>query len=106
MPGLTTIKKESPNVISVIELKKLLIELKEKRPDICIRFRLLGEMWARNFMRVILVTAKGVLLNDEVTNEAISIANLTNIMQFEIDNRFQSFHPHFHYEVMPSPEFE
>ena len=42
----------------MLELKRLLVDLKEKRPDICVRYRLLGEMWGVNFMRVIHITEK------------------------------------------------
>src|SRR5438045_3003747 len=99
------IMSETQNLISVLELKRLLIDLKDKRPDICIRFRLLGEMWLINFMRIVLVSEKGVVLSDDTTNDLFTIPDLSNIMQFEIDNRFQNFQPHFHYEVKPMPEF-
>jgi hypothetical protein len=85
--------------ISVLELKRLLIELRDKRPDICIRFRLLGEMWFPHFMRIVLVTAKGVVLNNEVSNKLVIINRLSQVIQFELDRRFQNFKPHFHYNL-------
>ena len=85
--------------ISVLELKRLLIDLMEKRPDICIRFRLIGEMWLLHFTRVILITETGVIVNDEVSNKLIVVRDLWHVMQFEIDHRFQDFRPHFHYDV-------
>jgi hypothetical protein len=91
--------------VTVLELKRLLIELQNKRPDICIRFRLLGEMWFPQFMRIILVSNSGIILNNEVSNTLLRVRNLSRVMQFEIDNRFQNFHPHFHYDVKPSREF-
>ena len=91
--------------ISVIELRRLLVELKEYRPDICIRYRLMGEMWSSFFMKVTLVTERGILLTDELGKRLISLSDLTSVMQFEIDNRFRDFQPHFHYDVIPSPEF-
>ena len=91
-------------LVSVIELRRLLVELKEKRPDICFRYRLLGELWSQQFMRVMLVTEKGVILNEENSNKLGSISDLSNIMQFELDNRFQDFEPYYHYEVRPLPE--
>jgi len=95
---------EAPNLISVFELKKLLIELQEKRPDICFRYRLLGEMWVRNFMHIVRVTAKGALLIEEISNRLVTVPDLSLIMQFELDNRFQTFQPLFHYEVKPTAE--
>ena len=101
MQSGTTTLRDTPGVVSELELRRLLIELKEKRPDICVRYRLLGEMWAQHFMRVLQVTEKGVMLNDEASNKLVIVTNLANIMQFELDNRFQNFQPFFHYEVIP-----
>jgi len=89
--------------ISVLELKRLLIELRDKRPDICIRFRLLGEMWFPHFTRIILVTETGVILNNEVSNTLVNVTLLSQVMQFEIDRRFQNFKPHFHYDLTGFP---
>ena len=85
--------------ISVLELRRLLVELRDKRPDICIRFRLLGQMWLLHFMRIILVTDRGVVLNNEVSNRLVTVRDLNNVIQFEIDNRFQNYRPHYHYDV-------
>jgi hypothetical protein len=93
------------NLISVIELKRLLIDLKEKRPGICVRFRLMGELWARNFMSIAGVTDKGVVLKDSPNNNFIAISNLSDIMQFEIDEPFQGFRPYNHYDIVLSQEF-
>jgi hypothetical protein len=87
-------------LISVLELRRLMVELLEKRPDICIRFRLLGELWNVYFLRVMRVTGKGALLFDE-QNNIVSISDLNFVMQFEIDRPFQSFQPYYHYEVTP-----
>ncbi|HYG20590.1 MAG TPA: hypothetical protein VD816_16740 [Ohtaekwangia sp.] len=90
-------------LISVLEFRRLLVDLLEKRPDIYIRYRLLGDMWAKNFMRIILVTSRGVLVNDEIGNKLIALQDLAMVMQFEIEKSFQEFQPHFHYEVHPDP---
>lgn len=87
-------------LISVLELRRLMVDLSEKRPDICIRFRLLGELWALHFLRVMKTTEKGALFYDE-NNNLVSISDLNFIMQFEIDKPFQGFQPHYHYEVTP-----
>ncbi len=97
---------ETRSLISVVELKRLLVDLKSKRPDICIRYRLLGEMWETNAMRVIRVTERGAILNDETLNKLINLSDLSLIMQFEIDAPFQGFQPHFHYNVKPMPDFQ
>lgn len=95
MNGADNIVEHTKNLISVLELKRLLVDLKEKRPDICVRYRLLGEMWVVNSMRVISVTEKGVMLNDERNNRLINLPDLSSIMQFEIDAPFMGFQPHF-----------
>ena len=99
-------EKSDKAIVSVLQLKRLLVELAEKRPNVCIRPRLMGEMWSTNFMRVVAATEKGVLLRDEETNRFISVSDLSYIMQFELDNRFQNYQPHFHYEVRLSSEFD
>lgn len=93
--------EQTRNLISVLELKRLLVSLREHRPDICMRFRMMGQMWSANFMRVIHVTESGVLLNDETDGKLYNITDLTQIMQFELDHTFQAFSAHFHYEVSP-----
>lgn len=92
-----TLKK---TLISALELRRLMVDLSEKRPDICLRFRLLGEMWIVNFMEVLRVTDKGVILIDQ-SKKLVSINDLNFVMQFEIDKSFQSFQPYYHYEVTP-----
>lgn len=95
---------DSKKMIAVIELRRLLFELKEHRPDICIRYRLIGKMWIENFLRVIRLTDNGVLFNDETSQNTIEIPNLSQIMQFELDRPFQTFQPYFHYDVITSAE--
>ena len=97
--------EKANNLMSVLELKRLLVDLQDKRPDICVRYRLLGEMWVVNAMRVIKVTDKGVMLNDEQNNHLVNVPDLSSIMQFEIDAPFQGFQPHFHYDVRPLNDF-
>ena len=89
------------NVVSVLQLRRLLHALNDSRPDICVRFRLIGEMWQTNHLRVIQIGEKGVVLNDEGSTKMIVIQNLNNVMQFELDRAFQQYEPHFHYNVDP-----
>ena len=85
--------------VTILELRRLVVELRDKRPDICVRFRLLGEMWFPHFTRIVLVTETGVILNNEVTNKLIRVVDLSNVMQFEIDHTFQNYKPHDHYHI-------
>lgn len=91
----------SKTLIPVSELRRLIADLAEKRPDICIRFRLLGELWIVHFLRVMKATEKGGLFFDE-NNHLVSVADLSFVMQFELDKPFQGFQPFYHYEVTPA----
>lgn len=88
-------------LVSTIELKRLLVELKEKRSDIHIRIRLIGQMWKPNFMVIVGITDKGIILNDPVENTLIFLTDLSRVMQFETDAAFQGIQPHHHYIVQP-----
>jgi hypothetical protein len=87
------------NQISVLELRRLLYTIVDNRMDTCFRYRLLGEMWESNFLRVVEVTDKGALLTDETKNTFKCIGDLSQIMQFEIDVAVHNFIPHNHYEI-------
>lgn len=87
------------NQISVLELRRLLYTIVDNRLDTCFRYRLLGEMWEPNFLRVVEVTEKGVLVNDETNKIFKCVGDLSQIMQFEIDVAVHNFLPHNHYEI-------
>lgn len=87
-------------LVPVHDLRLLLSDLLEQRPDISVRFRLLGEMWMVNFFKIVRVSDRGVILYDDRAG-LVSVADLSFVMQFELDRRFQRFHPFYHYEVAP-----
>lgn len=89
------------DVVSVVELKRLLQEIKDHRADICIRLRMMGQMWQHHFFRIFLVTDNGAVLIDQVTNKTEIITNLPDVIQFELDSRFQNFQPYYHYTIQP-----
>lgn len=88
--------------VQVLELRRLLYELKDQRPDICVRFRLLGEMWQKSFMHVLKLTENGVIMVSDRNNETVAINDIREIIQFELDARYQNYHPHNHYTVEPT----
>ena len=90
--------------ISTIELRRLLFEIKDNRPDISIRFRILGEFWQSNHQRIIKITDSGVIIKDESSNKLMLIQDLRDVIQFEIDKPFYNFQPHYHYELDPRKE--
>ena len=95
--------REPVSKISVLELRKLLVLISENVHTVCFRYRLLGQMWQPNFMRVKDVTDTGVLLKDEMQNKTVLISDLKWIIQFELDGPIHSFAPNFHYDVIPDP---
>jgi hypothetical protein len=97
-PGYTLEMTDKKLTVPVLELRRLLTQIKDRRPDICVRFRRIGEMWQPNMMRVVTVTDTRVMVNDEQNNRLISIA-FSTIMQFEIDDRLYDYDRHFHYHV-------
>jgi hypothetical protein len=96
-----TVRRTS--LISVVDLRALFQEITDKRPDICIRYRLIGEMWANYFMRVVSVRGNAVLLQNERDGKLVSIHDMANIMQIELDHSFSGYQPFFHYEIQPFP---
>lgn len=85
--------------ISVLELRRLLHQIKDLRPDVCVRVRLMGELWQNNHLRIIKLTETGVILNDETVNKLIIIRNLKTVMQLELEYAFQQYQPNFHYSI-------
>lgn len=92
---MTKSKKE----ISISELKRLLFDLHDRQSYTCIRFRLLGEMWQKNFLRIFSIDEDAVVVSDEISGRLIKISDLTTFMQFELDHNFQQFIAYFHYDV-------
>jgi hypothetical protein len=85
--------------LSVLGLRRLLHDILATKPDVCFRYRIIGEMWTPNFKRVLHVSENGVLLRDEVTSHLTAISDLSNVIQFEIDSPFLDLRPYCHYNV-------
>ncbi|MEX1239921.1 MAG: hypothetical protein WEB30_09390 [Cyclobacteriaceae bacterium] len=87
------------NIVPFLELKRLLYELQDLRPDISFRYRLMGEMWQPNFLRIMQINEKGAVLIEETSKKLVIIQNLSNVMQFELDHPFRQYEAHNHYTV-------
>lgn len=94
--------QEKNHLLPFLELKRLVQELADLRPDISFRYRLIGEMWQTNFLTILQVTEKGAVLVEETTRRLFIIPDLTSVMQFELDQAFRQFAPHNHYTVEPA----
>ncbi|HYG04255.1 MAG TPA: hypothetical protein VD927_17530 [Chryseosolibacter sp.] len=89
------------DTISVGELKRLLFELKDSNSGILIRLRMLGQMWQPNFSRIFLITDNGAVMIDQTTKKTEIVHNLNDVIQFELEARFQAFQPYYHYNIQP-----
>jgi hypothetical protein len=87
------------NLISIIELKRLLVTIVDSNLSVCFRFRMLGEMWHPYFLKVMKVSDTGLVLHDESRNKSMIISDLSQIMQFELDGRLHHYIPNHHYDV-------
>jgi hypothetical protein len=85
--------------VNVLELRALLHEIKDHGKGVCIRFRLLGEMWQKHHCKILSISENGVSVIEEPTNRLIFIQELKHVIQFEIDKPFQNYKPHLHYTV-------
>lgn len=92
--------KTSTKALSNLAFKRLVFDLRDKGRGLHVRFRLLGEMWKPNFMRLIKITERGAIFADETTKDLVFVSDLDEVIQFELDGRFQEFQPHYHYSVL------
>jgi hypothetical protein len=93
---------ENGNEVTTLKLRRLLHALKDSRPDICIRFRIIGQMWQMHYSKIIELNEHGGIFQNENAGSLYAIPDFNEIIQFEIDQRFQEYHPHFHYQLGPS----
>lgn len=78
----------------------MLVAIADNRSGPAVRYRIMGEMWQPNFMRVLKVAESGsLLLHDPVKNNIIAVPDFSAIIQFELDGSLYDLEPHFHYTV-------
>lgn len=68
-------------------------------PEIKVRFRLMGALWQTHHCRIVLLTEKGVAIEDEQSQKLLIIEDLDKVMQFELDSTFQYYEPNYHYSI-------
>ena len=99
---MTSISKpltDTEKNIPVQELKTLLSSILQRHANVRFRYVSKGETWRPDFMRILLVTEKGVILNDEKTNKTISIKFLSDIVQFELEKTYEQYQAGSQYSV-------
>jgi tRNA G26 N,N-dimethylase Trm1 len=87
--------------VSVQELKLLLSDILEQHANIRMKYQLNSENWNDHYLRILLVTDKGVILNDERNNKITSIKFLSDISRFELDKAHETFSSSCQYKVNP-----
>jgi len=87
--------------VLTMELKRLLYDIRDRKPNVCVRFRRIGQMWERDFMQVVDMSERGAVFYNQEIEEFVYVGDLVDIMQFELDVRYYNYEPHFHYEVLP-----
>jgi hypothetical protein len=90
--------------ISIIEFKRLVHDIHDRRPDVCIRVRLLGQMWSESFFSIECFEDDGVLLFDAHLRKYLRIAKVSDVMQFELECSFFGFQAYYHYEIVNTSE--
>ena len=94
--------ERNPGIVDLLELKQLLAGLADNPwMNVGFRYRLSGQRWCPHFTKVLSLTDTGATVVYPSTSEVTTIQDLLDIVQFEIDYRFQNYQPHFHYLVRP-----
>jgi hypothetical protein len=93
------------NAISVLEFRRLLHEMKDRRAEMTIRFRVMGQMWEPFFMSIGALSEHGATFLEGTRGELKRIDDLSQIIQFEVDRSFMGYQPHFHYEIRMDEPF-
>jgi hypothetical protein len=92
--------------VSALELKRLLFDIHDRRPDVRIRVRLLGKMWGESFCAVEDVSENEVKLFDGHKQITISMSKFNEVIQFELECSFFGYQAFYHYEVVAANHME
>jgi hypothetical protein len=90
------------DIISCLELKLLMRSIISNQANIRVKYLLEGGAWSSCFLSVMMVTEKGVVLNDDARNKIMSIKFLDHIKQLVLDKPFDGYNPNFAYVVNES----
>jgi hypothetical protein len=85
--------------ITLSELKLLLESIIATHANIRMKCMLAGGKWTGEFLSIIMVTGKGVILNDDAADKITSISLLSQVLQFVVDKPFDGYSSNLTYEV-------
>ncbi|HEY3405383.1 MAG TPA: hypothetical protein VGK59_18485 [Ohtaekwangia sp.] len=89
----------SNEIISVQELKLLVASIIHQKAKIRIKCLTDGGVWTTQFFSVMMVTDKGLVLNDEATDKIKSIRFIDQVIQFVLDTPFNNYNSNLAYLV-------
>ena len=89
---------KSKENLSLPELKRLLVELKQLDSNNKVRLRMLGKMWENQFHTIISITSENVLITRSEKNQ-LNFFPIKDIIQLELEDRFQDYESLVHYRV-------
>jgi hypothetical protein len=85
--------------ISPLELRLLAKSIINNKANIRIKCLLDGGSWTDQFLSIMMVTERGLVLNDDVTNKIKSINFIDQVVQFVLDKPFDNYSPNLAYIV-------
>jgi hypothetical protein len=86
--------------VTTTELKSLLYDIRDRRPDVRVRVRVIGKMWSESFCTVNHINENGMILCDAHKGKLLYVSNVNDIIQFELECSFFGFHAFYHYNVV------
>ena len=89
----------SKEIISLLELKLLAASIIHQKASIRIKCLMEGGAWTSQFLSILMVTDRGLVLNDETTDKIKSISFMDHVVQFAIDRPFDNYHSDLAYPV-------
>jgi hypothetical protein len=92
--------------VSQIEFKRLLCDIRDRRPDVRVRVRLIGKMWSEHFCSVDFINENQVVLFSQPDGLYQYINNIGDIINFELECSFFGFRAFYHYEVLAAGQSE
>lgn len=87
------------NFFTTKEIRWLLVEMKDSKPEIRVKFRLSTGGWQPAFYKLTHVDEMNVVYIDERRNQMRSVP-LSDIAQFTIDKMFRKMQPYVFYDVL------
>lgn len=90
---------DNTDTITTVDLRRLLVELLDHSPNTGIRFRVMGNMWEKNYLQIIHATTEYSVIVQDKKSDQMKFISLKQVVEFEIEQKFKGFKPNYHYKV-------